>query len=172
MAAPRVVPFALLAAIALASPPRAVAACLGDCDGDERVTVAELIRGVGCAVAPIPGDECATCFRAPPSINSLIGAVNNAMHGCVRSDQTVAPTQTPSVDPLDEELAVFTFVPYRQCQNGAPPPGDFDPTALADSLRNEGWRIENVVVTIPEAVCDACGCPVPGSPIVEITVSR
>jgi hypothetical protein len=59
--------------------------CGGDCDGDHRVTVAELVRGVRCALG---GESAETCEPSDAdgdghmTISDLLTAVNNALHGC------------------------------------------------------------------------------------------
>jgi len=140
--------------------------CQGDCNGDGRVSVAELIRGVQCLPIPEPGPKCDACYTPPVGINKLIQGVNNALNGCLRPVEV--PTATPT---FEEEATVLTYVPYRQC--GLPmPEGDFDPTPIVDQLRAEGWTIIDVLVTHAADPCEECGCPVAGSPIVEVTVIR
>ncbi len=160
--------------------------CPGDCDGDGRVSVAELIRGVQCYASPrlvLPDESCEACYTPPVGINKLIQGVNSALHGCI-AQQVVVPTATPTLNPdeLEEGETVMTYVPYRQCSGGTPTPeelgeapvgeGNFDPTPFVDQLREAGWTILHVSVTTAEIACAACGCPVPGSPIIEITARR
>ena len=77
-------------------------ACTGDCNGDRRVTIDELIRGVGMALDMI--EPAATCgsFDIDASglvqINELITAVNAALDGCSGVNYTT-PTPTPSAVP-------------------------------------------------------------------------
>lgn len=164
--------FGLVLGIWLLAPGVVHAICAGDCDADGRVTVAELVRGVQCVLMPRESASCEECYDSALSISSLITAVNNALDGCVRAAELSPATPTPIPDPEElEEFAVFTFVPFRQCTD-TPPDGEFDPTPLVESLRADGWRIDQVVVTIAEASCMACGCPWPGSPVVEVAVSR
>jgi hypothetical protein len=60
--------------------------CQGDCDGDGRVTVDELVRGVNVALGLAPVETCrqyAAC--SPPEcviIQLLVGAVDRALFGC------------------------------------------------------------------------------------------
>src|SRR5262245_39341294 len=66
--------------------PRAgAAACVGDCDGDGRVTVAELIRGVGIILGLQQVGQCAALdcqqTRSLP-VNCLVQGVNNLLGGC------------------------------------------------------------------------------------------
>lgn len=157
-----------LVAVMAGAPALASDSCPGDCDRDGRVSVAELIRGVQCYASPIPepGRNCEACYTPPVGINKLIQGVNNALSGCPQPIEV--PTATPT---FAEEATVLTYVPYRQC--GLPMPGgDFDPTPIVDQLRAEGWTIVDVLVTRAAEPCEVCGCPVPGSPIVEVTVIR
>lgn len=56
-------------------------ACLGDCDGDSAVTIAELVRLVRAALG-----EARMCGPAdndrPPAIDQVVIAVRNALYGC------------------------------------------------------------------------------------------
>jgi len=62
--------------------------CDGDCDGDRRVIVAELLYGVGAALNGIPADDpCPNFVFCPPGdicigISDLQRAVDNALRGC------------------------------------------------------------------------------------------
>jgi len=59
--------------------------CAGDCNGDGRVTVAELIRGVRIALEQSPLVNCPsfdTNRNGAVTINELITAVRNALDGC------------------------------------------------------------------------------------------
>lgn len=68
-------------ATATATPPR----CLGDCDGDGHVSVAELVRGVAIALGAQPFTQCRALDRngdAAIAVDELITAVNAALAGC------------------------------------------------------------------------------------------
>lgn len=59
--------------------------CAGDCDGDGRVTIGELIRGVNIALERA---DLATCGSIDSDANGSVGigelvmAVNRSLHGC------------------------------------------------------------------------------------------
>lgn len=86
------------------SPPR----CTGDCNGDGRVTVDELTRGVGLFLrSESPHDVCPATdvdFDGRLQVTELIQAVNNALRGCPATPTpegtglvaTLTPTPTPS----------------------------------------------------------------------------
>lgn len=78
----------LLVALTLLAAAPLHAACIGDCDGDGDVAVAELIGLIGCALDPLPVERpCVACPAAdamPQTISTLIAAVNNALNGCPR----------------------------------------------------------------------------------------
>lgn len=59
----------------------ALSSCVGDCDGDARVTIDELLRGVAMALGDQPANAC-PAFGAPVSIARLVDAVDNALSGC------------------------------------------------------------------------------------------
>ena len=59
--------------------------CVGDCDGDGRVTVDELVRGVNIALGAAPLSECPEFDSNEDdqvSVDELVTAVNNALSGC------------------------------------------------------------------------------------------
>lgn len=59
--------------------------CVGDCNGDGRVAVNELITGVNIALGLAPVDQCPSFdanMSSTVSVNELIIAVNNALNGC------------------------------------------------------------------------------------------
>jgi hypothetical protein len=64
--------------------PRPPAECLGDCDGDGQIAIAEIVRGVGLAL----GNAVAPCADFDPEgdgvrIADLVKAVSGALDGCV-----------------------------------------------------------------------------------------
>ncbi len=59
--------------------------CVGDCDGDGEVTIAELIRAVRQLLLPVTGLSCPAVDGNGDgfvTVNELIQAVNNALNGC------------------------------------------------------------------------------------------
>jgi hypothetical protein len=59
--------------------------CVGDCDGDRRVAINELIRGVTIALGSAAADTCLAMDSSGDgsvAINELISAVNRALDGC------------------------------------------------------------------------------------------
>ena len=61
------------------------AVCAGDCNGDGRVTIDELTRGVGIILATIELDRCPAMDvdgSGSVAINEIVKAVNNALTGC------------------------------------------------------------------------------------------
>src|SRR5262245_12231350 len=74
------------------------AGCVGDCNVDARVTVAELIRGVNIALGNDPVESCPALDLngdGRAAIAELIAAVNNALVGCP-PPSLPTPTSTPS----------------------------------------------------------------------------
>jgi len=69
----------------------AAASCCGDCDGDGRVTVDEIVRLVGIALGEQPIDACVTacpcsqlgrvCVQV--AVDDIVSVINNALSGCV-----------------------------------------------------------------------------------------
>ncbi len=59
--------------------------CIGDCDGDGRITVAELVRGVNIALGSFRVESCISFdddFSGTVTVNELIAAVRAALNGC------------------------------------------------------------------------------------------
>ncbi len=83
---------ALALGLLLSVPPQVAAqSCVGDCDGDDTVTIAELIISVDIALGTrARGDclafACEECAPGPgrllPQIACLIQAVGNSLDGC------------------------------------------------------------------------------------------
>jgi len=60
--------------------------CIGDCDGNGRITVEELVKGVNIALALLPLDQCPSFdfdHDTHVSVDELVKAVNAALNGCV-----------------------------------------------------------------------------------------
>jgi uncharacterized repeat protein (TIGR03806 family) len=109
-----------LALAALAERASAGVACIGDCDGDGRVRINELIVGVNIALGEFPLAECDSFDRdgnGSVGVNELLAAVNTSSSGC-----SMAATPTPTATPVPTGAA------ETRC---AVPPGEgvnFDPT--------------------------------------------
>jgi hypothetical protein len=81
---------------------RALAACVGDCNGDGSVTVDEILTMVNIALGNsqisdcLPGDANGD---SQITIDEILTAVNNALAGCAAGGTpTVTPTATPTVE--------------------------------------------------------------------------
>jgi outer membrane protein assembly factor BamB len=75
----------LLVAAALCALPRPSAACVGDCDGDARVSVDELIRAVSISLASATIDACDAVDNNRDGlvgVNELVRAVGKSLGGC------------------------------------------------------------------------------------------
>jgi len=88
---------AALARLAAPTPALAGVACVGDCDGDGRVAIEELITGVNIALGNLDLSVC-PAFAPDASIAILVRAVNNALDGCASAPTAtpMAPTATPT----------------------------------------------------------------------------
>ncbi|MFN8641749.1 MAG: hypothetical protein U0802_08870 [Candidatus Binatia bacterium] len=99
----------------------AMPACLGDCDGDGRVTVDELIRGINVALGNATLATCIAAACDDPAItvevNCLIGAVNNALSGC---PATATPTDTPTRTPTATGVPTGTATATATATPGGP----------------------------------------------------
>lgn len=100
-----IVPALLAGGIMALMTARALAVCVGDCDGSGAVTVNELLIGVNIALENAPVSSCPGLDRSMDgvvTIDELQAAVNAALNGCpVASPSAVAspapsPTRTPT----------------------------------------------------------------------------
>jgi hypothetical protein len=101
----------LTTAVLAMSPGDAAAACTGDCDGDGRVAINEIIRGVNIAIGIADLDACAAMDANGDdgvSIDELITAVNHGLDGC---PGTGSPTATPSGGPPPSATPTATEAP-------------------------------------------------------------
>lgn len=77
---------ATAAAAATSTPaPTAVVSCAGDCDGNGAVSIDELLRAVGIALAVQPAGSCDAADPGRDgvvTIDELVRAVNNSLDGC------------------------------------------------------------------------------------------
>jgi cysteine-rich repeat protein len=87
----------LVLAMAFASPARAQG-CAGDCNGNDQVSINELITCVNIALGSAQLAACAACDvngNGTVAINELIAAVNAALNGC-NFTPGPSPTATPT----------------------------------------------------------------------------
>ncbi|MGH7788721.1 MAG: hypothetical protein ACRERC_17760, partial [Candidatus Binatia bacterium] len=97
------------------------AACTGDCNGDGRVAINELITLVNIALGNIACTDACTGFDAcerPISINVLIGAVGSSLSGCPATptvtetiivEATTPPASPTPTQPADGSLGIRRF---------------------------------------------------------------
>lgn len=103
-------------------------ACDGDCNGDQRVTVSELVTGVAIALDRAALDQCATIDRdgnGRVSVDELVAAVGSALGDC-RQAQTHAFVVTTNfvagsfaTIALDEPRTVSPSAAQRRIHNDA-----------------------------------------------------
>ena len=106
----------------------AAEACVGDLNGDSRVTVGEIVRCVGSLLGTVPAPECQQAYPGL-SIEALIRGVNNALSGCPATDtptqtMTFTPSLTPTREPFPTPTAsrASTAVPTPSLTPGTPTP--------------------------------------------------
>jgi len=59
--------------------------CVGDCDGNHRVSVEEIVIGVNIALGLLESGACSAMNcndDGPVTVDCLVKAVNNALEGC------------------------------------------------------------------------------------------
>lgn len=85
--------------------PRVATACVGDCDGDERVTVDEIVRGVVIALGTEAVDSCVAFDSNDDeqvTVDEILTGVRYALDGCpavATPTPPALPTSTPSPPP-------------------------------------------------------------------------
>ncbi|MDX2165913.1 MAG: hypothetical protein SF182_02575 [Deltaproteobacteria bacterium] len=117
--------------------------CLGDCDGDRIVDVAELLRGVRIALGAAPRALCPVGGNGF-WIDGLIGSVRNALIGC----ETV------------RDFSAFTTFSYRQVSalGFCPQPGSILSASLARAGAGAQLTITRVAAPPPGCDGDDPGC--------------
>src|ERR1051325_3915754 len=89
--------FAVLLAL---QPLSGFADCTGDCSGDNRVGVSELVEAVGIALGKQSLTACESVDAnkdTAVTVEEIVGAVRRAVEGCGRDASTPTPTPTPTV---------------------------------------------------------------------------
>ena len=92
----------------------APAECAGDCNGDLRVAIDELVLGVNIVLDRAAGDECAaldTDNSGSTTVNELVGAVNSALRGCPNVTPGTTTTTTPTRPPTPTPTTTPTLMP-------------------------------------------------------------
>jgi hypothetical protein len=76
--------------------------CVGDCDGNARPTIDELVRGVNILLSRAALDLCAsldTNGDLKVAVNELVRAVADILYGCGVTPPTPVPSLTPTQTP-------------------------------------------------------------------------
>jgi hypothetical protein len=100
----RAVVLVMIAVVGTAHTHAVAQTCVGDCNGDERVEVNELIVGVNIALDALALTECASFDdgQGRVTVDRLVRAVSNALTDCgarpTPADDTATPTATPTPD--------------------------------------------------------------------------
>jgi hypothetical protein len=93
------------------SPNPTLLACTGNCDGNEAVSIDELLRGVNIALDQLALEVCGR-FDADGNgrvtVNELVQGVSNALYGCGVTPPTPEPTGTPTATPTPTETPTVT----------------------------------------------------------------
>lgn len=130
-----------LALVLAFAPPRARAACVGDCHGDGEVTVDEIIVMVNVALETAQLTSCPSGDENGDgriTVDEIIAAVNNLLSGCpfeatptptATAVQTVMPTSTPT-EASTPTLTATAEPPAMPTSTLEPsPPSTLTPTA-------------------------------------------
>jgi hypothetical protein len=78
------------------------AVCVGDCNGDGRVSVEEIVRGVGIVLGTTPIGSCERLDRdgnGTVTIDELVAAVGFALRGCPATPVAASASPTPVMSP-------------------------------------------------------------------------
>ncbi len=91
----------LAACLLVFTVPQARAQCVGDCNGDGRVDITELLIGVNITLGARTVADCDAFANGAGMVDiaQLVEAVKNALYGCGAGPRpTVSPTPTPQSD--------------------------------------------------------------------------
>jgi hypothetical protein len=112
--------------------------CPGDCDGDGRVAINELVLAVGIALGRSPLESCPAADSVVDGtvrINELIAAVRSALDGCPAA-VTPTATATPTSTPLDVPV-----IDREPTCDGTPPPVDNDEGDVVARIAERGGAV-------------------------------
>jgi hypothetical protein len=97
--------------------------CVGDCNGDGRVTVDEILTGINIDLGNTPVSACpafscppCTVLSCLPGVECLLEAVHNALDGCPMP----VPTPTPTLS-IRYQLVEGSTIAYTAPTPGASP---------------------------------------------------
>ena len=159
---------AVLCAVVIAVQAGAQDVCVGDCDGNGMVSIAELLTGVNIAFDPGQLARCPAFdlnVDGGVAINELLGAVNGAVQGCRAAAPTPTLTPEPSAtlspDPTPTLSPAPTPTPTQQ--GFAAEAADFE--CLTNWTRIRHFRIANALGHLDEALAVANGDMPPPYPI-------
>jgi len=154
--------------VGLAMPPAAVSTCVGDCEGNGIVDIADLIIGVNIALGLQPVADC-EAFANPDGrvdVAQLIRGVSNALNGCpntptpsvtVPGTNTPTPTVTPTPTPADTPTVTPTQSGDRFVDNGDGTITDTQ-TDLIWEKKDQGGGLHEVTARYPWAgICTGSG---------------
>jgi hypothetical protein len=131
---------------------RAQAPCVGDCDNDGTVSIAELLTGVNIALDRQQLDRCRgfdTDDSGALQINELVGGVRSAVDGCLAIVPTPTPTPLPTATATPEEFVAEAA--HFEC--------------LTNWTRVRHFRIANPLGRLDEALAVARGEAPPPYPV-------
>lgn len=145
----------LLLAVAAGRPVAALGGlgeCAGDCNGDELVSVDELVAGVEIALGQAGVETCAASDRARDGavgVDDLTEAVHDALYGCAGE----GPTATASVSP-SAPVATGTATATPPTPGAPSPTPTSSPTATDTAAESTPTVTETAFVSTP-TVTDA-----------------
>ncbi|MBX3023927.1 histidine phosphatase family protein [bacterium] len=116
-----------------------LATCAGDCDGDQRVTVDELVRGVNIALGQQAPESCSAFDRngdGQVTVDELLAAVAAAIGGCsatIPPSATMAATAPPTLTATVAATALDSATPSPSATptDSAVPTATVEPTDTA-----------------------------------------
>lgn len=162
----------LLAVGALGVGAGEVRACVGDCDGDGAVSVADLVTGVRISLGAAPLSDC-PAFDATPDgevrIAELVMAVNNTLAGCPPTPSPEA-SETATVAPTPADSPTLTPAPV---DTDTPGPSETPTTTPTLPPVAGVWREEPLAVsgsTCPTVVTTSFADDLASRPACEQTV--
>lgn len=118
--------------------------CVGDCDDDRTVLIAEIVRGTAMALSGEWVGAChfyAVCGCCQVCIAGLVEAVANSLRGCFwQPTPTRNPTRTPTPTPDDPVWVALDPLLRQRCLEDGPAAYSFQPTVLGYTMHCHPWR--------------------------------
>jgi N-acetylglucosamine-6-sulfatase len=155
----------LALACALLTARAARATCVGDCGGDARVSIDELIIAVGIALEQRPASDCLAVDRdggGQVSVAELVAAVGAALSGCpaepspsATATATGSPSATDTAPPTPTPTATHTLPPTQTPTATESPSPNATPTVTTSATASPTVRPNFIIIQLDDTRADS-----------------